>query len=223
MSALACRDAAGLLPWLANGSLDGAEREAVEAHLERCPSCRRELERCAAERAALRAEPLAAPMPHPAQLERLFERIDAGEAGGDEDARDAARVRRSGLFARTPRPVRWLLAAQLLTTAGLGYLALRPEAPEPARYRALSDPGATPRAAAIRLVFAPDAAESEIRAILLAAGVEIVAGPTSVGAYALAPRPGVERDAALALLRADPRVRFAEPVAGGPEADAPGR
>lgn len=221
MSALDCRDAAGLLPWLANGSLDRAERSALEAHLEQCPTCRRELERCLAERALLRAEPLAAPMPHPAQLARLFERIDAGDAVEEEGARDAARARRPGLLARTPGPVRWLLAAQLLAMAGLGYLAQRPEAPAPARYRALSAAETPPRAAAIRVVFAPDAPEAEVRAILVAAGVEIVAGPTPVGAYALAPRPGVERDAALALLRADPRVRFAEPVAGAQEPDVP--
>jgi len=221
MSVHECRATVERLPWLANGSLAGAERDAVEAHLERCPECRRELERCVAERAVLRAGASAAPMPHPAQLDRLFERIDAGETGDDE-ARGGARPAR-GFLARTPRSVRWLLAAQLLAMGGLGYLAWRAEAPAPASYRALADPERSSRDATIRVVFAPDAAESEVRAILLAAGVEIVAGPTPVGAYGLATRPGVARDAALDLLRADPRVRFAEPVAGAPETNASGR
>lgn len=223
MSAPGCREIAELLPWWANGSLAGAERAAVEAHLELCAKCRRELERCETERAALRAEASAAPMPHPAQLDRLFARIDAGETG-DDDAPPRGGATR-GLFARTPRPVRWLLAAQLFAAIGLGWLALRTQAPAPApaAYRALSDAERPSRAASIRVVFSPDAAESEVRAILLAAGVEIVAGPTPVGAYGLATRSGVARDAALDLLRSDPRVRFAEPVAGAPEADASGR
>ena len=122
MSAPGCREIAELLPWWANGSLAGAERAAVEAHLELCAKCRRELERCETERAALRAEASAAPMPHPAQLDRLFARIDAGETG-DDDAPPRGGATR-GLFARTPRPVRWLLAAQLALVAVGGIVAL---------------------------------------------------------------------------------------------------
>ena len=32
-----------LLPWLANGTLAGAERQEVEAHVATCERCRREL------------------------------------------------------------------------------------------------------------------------------------------------------------------------------------
>ncbi len=41
---MTCRDAAELLPWLVNGSLEADERQALEAHLASCESCRGELE-----------------------------------------------------------------------------------------------------------------------------------------------------------------------------------
>jgi len=39
-----CRRAAENLPWYANGSLDVEERRHLQAHLDECASCRRELE-----------------------------------------------------------------------------------------------------------------------------------------------------------------------------------
>ena len=44
-------------------------------------------------------------------------------------------------------------------------------------------------------------------------GLVVVSGPSEAGVYALSPRPGASQSfnpAALARLRADPRVRFAE-------------
>ena len=48
---MTCQEATELLPWLLNGSLESAERERVQAHLEGCAGCRRELDetRAAAE------------------------------------------------------------------------------------------------------------------------------------------------------------------------------
>lgn len=39
-----CENAMELLPWLANGSLSDNERQALDEHLSRCPSCQQELE-----------------------------------------------------------------------------------------------------------------------------------------------------------------------------------
>jgi Putative zinc-finger len=72
-----------LLPWHANGTLEAAERRLVEDHLAGCPSCREEMARCNAFAAALRDREEIAPSPHPLQLARLMERIEASERGFD--------------------------------------------------------------------------------------------------------------------------------------------
>ncbi len=215
-----CREVQELLPWLATATLDAAERERVEAHLDGCPGCRAELERCEAERAAVRTARDLAPAPHPAQLARLFDRIERGELDDEELGEVVARPPRRSLLARTPRAVRWLIAAQIAAFAGLGLWALRADEAASPGFRTLSAGQESSAPARLRVVFAAEATESEIRALLLAAGLEIVGGPSPLGAYALAPRPGGDPRAALATLRSDPRVRFAEPVAGAPERDA---
>jgi hypothetical protein len=217
-----CSEVVASLPWLANETLSDAERSRVEGHLAECEACRREAERCRLERAALRAEGLAAPSPHPAQLERLMARIERSEsAPGEADG-----GRRPSLLRRTPRPVRWALAAQLVALAGLGFLATRPTAIAPApAFRTLSDPAA--RAGGdLRVVFDPAATEAEIRALLLSAGASIADGPSPAGIYTLALAPageGPSLAAVLELLRADPRVRLAEPVAEVASSDAAAR
>jgi Putative zinc-finger len=79
-----------LLPWYANGTLETAERLLVEDHLAGCPGCREEVARCNGLAAALRGRPEIAPSPHPLQLARLMERLDASEAGDAFDASDAS-------------------------------------------------------------------------------------------------------------------------------------
>lgn len=212
-----CAEVVLLLPWLASGAIDSEDRRRVEAHLEACATCRAEAERCRVERARLRAEVGAAPAPHPAQLERLLARLDTDE-GEDDDAGAAPPRRRRSLLARTPAAARWLIAAQLVALAGLGFFASRPAFVPGAAFRTLSAPAAAaPARGALRVVFAPEASEAEVRALLLSVRAQIVAGPSALGVYTLAldgagaPDPvGV----ALGLLRADARVRLAEAVAG---------
>ncbi|HXO43682.1 MAG TPA: zf-HC2 domain-containing protein [Thermoanaerobaculia bacterium] len=79
-----------LLPWYANGTLETAERLLVEDHLAGCPGCLEEVARCNGLAAALRGRPEIAPSPHPLQLARLMERLDAAEAGDALDASDAS-------------------------------------------------------------------------------------------------------------------------------------
>lgn len=138
---------------------------------------------------------------------------------------------------------RMAAAALVVLAAGaVGYLvALRsvpgPEPPPPAEYRTLSQPEAPPdlrpgdrstRSAGtiLRMVFAPEAQEREIRQILLAVHGVIVAGPSPLGVYSVrldAPveRPDAEEPLPVVLdhLRREPLVLFVEPVetAGGAE------
>jgi len=76
-----------LLPWYVNDTLETAERRLVEGHLASCPSCGDELARCKALATALRNRQETAPSPHPIQLARLMERVEAGERG-ERDLRD---------------------------------------------------------------------------------------------------------------------------------------
>ena len=74
----------------------------------------------------------------------------------------------------------------------------------------------------VGVVFAPTTTLAELQEMLQANELVAVAGPSDAGIFTLALRASVTghetRDAILARLRADPRVRFAEPL--GPEAPA---
>jgi hypothetical protein len=219
-----------LLPWLVNATLEPAERAAVEAHVVACRECRDEAERCRSV-AQLVGKAIVAPSPHPAQLSRLLRRIDEVEG---------ARAHRGvvALLGRTPMTVRWALVAQaaaLFLLVSVVFWPARPrqasgaspaiQATQPSQssqptYRTLGDPPPVAAAAhRVRVVFRPTATEAEIRRLLLEVRSELVGGPSALGAYTIAvPATGSGAEAlALVLehLRADPRVRFAEPVAGG--------
>lgn len=130
-----------LLPWYVNRTLAGDEREAVEAHLERCPLCRVEV--AAGEELALAVRRGAAAPPDTGRLARLLARLDEpGEADGREVAELAGSTALpSALPApahpsapRLPPAVRWALALQaaavLALALGLGsLLAARDPAP----------------------------------------------------------------------------------------------
>ncbi len=213
-----CREVVELLPWLAGGTLEPAERAQVEQHLASCAACREEAERCRDERQLLRAQAAPSPSPHPTHLDRLFVRIERGDGLGEEgDGQTAPAAgplapRRQSWLRRTPAPARWLLAAQLAALAGLGFWTLQERADAPPAFRTLG--AATAPAGDLRVVFAPTTSEAELRALLLSIRAILVAGPSAAGAYTLALPADESREAALALLRADPRVRLAEIAAG---------
>lgn len=210
-----------LLPWYANGTLEPGERRTVEEHAARCERCRQELEECRQLGAAL--SPLqdageTAPTPHPARLARLMARVDQIE----ETGRASFPRRLRSLFAATPAPARRLLAAQLaliVLLAGAWAWKAVPAAPDaPAEYRTLSDPAPPAPAASlrVRVVFAEDATEQQIREVLLGVGGQLAGGPSPLGAYTVEIPSG--RDPVpiiLSFLRSRPEVRFAEPLGGG--------
>jgi hypothetical protein len=219
------RQVGELLPWYVNGTLGGREREKVEDHLAGCPACQAEERACRRMAEASLAAAEASPSPHPAQLGRLLDRIEADErAGGGRLA--ALRSQ----FGAAPRPLRAALLAQaavIVLLAGLGAWRMRAPAAPPvtaapaaATYRTLSDPATEPArgggGARLRLMFSPGATEREIRALLLGVHGEIVAGPSPMGAYTVeVPARGEPAGAVLARLRSEPQVVFAEPEAGG--------
>jgi hypothetical protein len=67
--------------------------------------------------------------------------------------------------------------------------------------------------ASIRAVLAPTLTLGQVQTLLTQSQLQIVGGPSEAGVYSLAPRTAAaDTGAALARLRADPGVRFAEPL-----------
>lgn len=202
-----------LLPWLVNDTLEVVEREGVSSHLASCRDCRAEAERCRSLQALVRTAEVA-PSPHPAQLARLMQRVDETEKAGK-------RPRMIRLLGSRRVNVWWALTAQAAALVVMLAVIFWPE--PPARYRVLGNPEpavvTAPAQRQVRVVFTPTATEAELRRVLLEVHGEVVAGPTPFGAYTIAVPAGGSGAEPLPLvlehLRADPHVRFAEPVAGG--------
>ena len=201
-----------LIPWLVNGRLEGAERARVEQHLRDCAVCREEYASQLKVRAALTREPAVAFAPQ-ASFNRLWERIESESApapavqarpGG---ARPARALRRGG--AR-----RWLAVAVAVQALVIGTLAswlwnlnTRPD------FRTVTTSAPGPAAtAAVRAVFDESISLAELRELVASAGLSVAAGPTPAGVYTLTATPADAHtlEAALAGLRRDRRVRFAE-------------
>jgi anti-sigma factor RsiW len=221
-----CADeAALLLPWFVNGTLDGTDTRRVAAHLEHCPACRADVARLETVRTLLRSPAQVEYAPQ-AGLRRLLGRIDEDERrtrqrplppGADPAPPRAAPGTRRHRFIR-PGALRWLAAATLAQAVAIVAIvavvasgALRPPATD-APYRtltAVADEG--PR---LRAVFAPAMTVAELQELLRANQLVAVAGPSDAGVFTLALRvPTATADVQAAVvtrLRADPRVRFAE-------------
>src|SRR6185312_6655378 len=186
-----------LLPWYANGTLEGEELASVETHLADCAECREDLKAEAALARQIRSLP--------SDVERGWTALKArveGEAPGRPEI--AARP----LYARRI-PVGWAAAACLALLIPL--LAVSLSRPQPL-YRTL---GSAPRAESGNLVviFKPDSSEKTLRTILMQNRARIVDGPTSTDAYVLHV-PAAGRAAALERLKADASVSLAEPIDG---------
>jgi hypothetical protein len=240
-----CADAAAsLLPWFVNETLSAEDRGRVEAHLADCALCRAEL---AAERRirTLLRQPEAVQGVPQLGLRKLLARIDEERplaerplAEGQHAVADvtpvhathvahsapapgltrARRARRPWRTALTP----WLAAAVVVEAIGLGVLgaqsAHQRNGLESASYSTMTAiaPSVTD-GPGFRVVFTPGMTLIELRDVLRAQRLVVVAGPSEAGVFTLrlaggATDSGIGTDA-LATLRADPRVRFAEPVA----------
>jgi hypothetical protein len=131
-----------------------------------------------------------------------------------------------GTLAVTPRAVRWTLAAQmsLLVVLAGGFAWRQQHVAPPAIYQVQAEPGPPPALAApargrqLRIVFGEDATERQIRDLLLRIRGRVTGGPSPLGAYTVEiPAGGGAADppeVVVVFLRAQPAVRFVEPVAG---------
>lgn len=212
-------EAFALLPWWINGTLMPPELEFVERHLSGCDICRAEAQRQRRLHDTLRRETSNLDYaPQPA-FDRLWSRIEELERDVPRAIGSPSDVSTDEPTRTRAVPTRWLLAASIVLAFGAGVLAMSlqqsPDSTSPPEFRTVTtvtdsqDPGPY-----LRAVFAPATTIDELTSMTRGARLTIVAGPTEAGVYTLALEPSAAGsiDAAIARLRDDPRVRFAEPV-----------
>jgi anti-sigma factor RsiW len=210
-----CPDAVTqLLPWYVNGTLSTADVRRVEAHLEQCAACRADLNEQRHLADLIRAS---APVEYGPQAgwRKLQARVEA--AG---QAASQASTSHPGAWRSKSRPVAWLAAAvvvqslALVALAGAGLLGWSTADMSP-RYRTLTSTAAA-GGTRLRVVFAPATTLGELNDLLRANQLMAIAGPSEAGLFTLAMQSSsVDQEAlriVLARLRADPRVRFADPL-----------
>lgn len=171
-----------LLPWYANGSLDGAERQQVEAHLAACERCRHELEVLKALREQVRAETVQPPTEF--GLKRLLRDVRK------ENDPPARQWWRPALAA----------AALVIVIQGILLVNLWP------RDTVYTPLGGAERAE-LQVRFRPEASEEQIRAALNAVGARIVGGPGALGIYRLRIEGGDEDPQRVVAAEADLKER----------------
>jgi anti-sigma factor RsiW len=217
-----------LLPWLANGRLQPADREWVEAHVSTCAECRAEL---SAQRVLAGSLREAGDAPGHAgndqrsteeqrSFDKLWARIEASEsasAGVPEAAGTTGTPRRAS------HVVRWLAAAVIVQGFGLavfGFHALRTGSPTSGNefQTVTSELPARVNAPLVSLVFAPEASIDTVNTLLTHQGLSIVSGPGLSGNFtaalsADAVASGASAESVAAVVSKDPNVTFAQPVA----------
>ena len=199
-------EAAELLPWHANGTLDPLERVRVDRHVAECVACRRDLAELLRVQEIVKADD-DRDLAMPNSLDRMHALLDAGTR---RRRTDAAGMKNK--WARLPLWIRVALPVQAATMLLLVALVIAGRSTEPAYYRLLgAAPTLAPDTDRIVVVFAPGTTEQKMRQTLLRIAARVVDGPNAAGAYTLQ-LPGRTQDAALALLRARSDILFAEPT-----------
>ncbi|HYM43831.1 MAG TPA: zf-HC2 domain-containing protein [Steroidobacteraceae bacterium] len=208
-----------MLPWLANGRLDAAERARLEQHVRGCAECARELQLERGWCDALTEPERITYTPGPA-FRKLMERIEeAPEAGAGAPATPAARAARTHAAWRPPG---FAWAASFVLTLALGALGATAYRWSQPLYATLtSAPVAAP--GVLHVAFERSLPIGDAEQLLLSAGARVVEGPDASGVFGVAPvaAPGTTQapDARLRALaqrlRSDPEVRWVEPLPGG--------
>jgi hypothetical protein len=206
------------IPWYPDG-LGDAQRGAVEAHVAACEDCRRELW-------MIQGEPVD-DLPEAPDAERVWASVLERMA-----AEGGATPLRAPLRAPGEAPLRagsrsWVraasrpfpLAASIALAVAFGALGtvagsqLGSDAPP--TYRTATEPPAVSAAGpALDVVFRKSASAEDIERALREVGGSVVAGPSGLGVYRVALRPGADARGAAGSLRGDEGgvASLAEPV-----------
>ncbi|HEY7642138.1 MAG TPA: hypothetical protein VH814_20570 [Steroidobacteraceae bacterium] len=207
-----------LLPWIANESAATKDVARVEAHLRDCRECQQELEFQRQLRHAIRSEEAVLLAPQ-TSLQKLMQRIDTVEDIDDEPEAAPAEV----VAMPRARAMRWSrlwpIAAAVQGVAITGLLAamwMQSDALTAPRYNTqTSHAKAMTHRPVIRIVFTGNLALDDMNRVLRAVDAQIIAGPSEAGVYTIGAArfaDAAKVDEALAQLRADNHVRFAEPA-----------
>ncbi len=196
------RDVTELLPWYANGTLDGTERARVEDHVRQCVACRHELD--LQQRLAETIRDDTVPTGMTKGLARLHAQIDLADAAVVPTLEPMAWWRRPSLLVP-------LIAAQFAVIAVLLFVD---KSPGVATFRTLASPSSTVYSRdAVVVIFDPATTQQRVQALLRELDARIVDGPNTRGAYTLE-LPNDSQAATLERMRAMPEVRFAQPAPG---------
>jgi hypothetical protein len=206
------------LPWLANGRLSQAERDNIEPHVRACAACREEL---AFQRLLCNVltEPDRVTYAPGPSFRKLMDRIDASESQprkarerGSAPMETPARRRPDGNVALW-RPPGLAWAASFILAVGLGGIMTTLFYPQ---YRThTEDPPARVVSNVLHISFNRSVTVGEAEEALRSNGARVVEGPDSVGIFGVVPAQASQELRLLSeRLRADPRVRWVEPVPG---------
>jgi anti-sigma factor RsiW len=206
------QDISALLPWYLNGSIDERDRQRLDAHLALCAGCRDELAREQRIYEGMTAETAVEYMPA-ASLKRLQARLDGVPAASPDPRADVGthefaagqKAAWPGLMAASVA----VMAVALSLLAADRWMQFRAHAAVP-DYYTVTTSVPRPQGEVIRAVFSPTITLVELQAVLDEAQLRIISGPTEAGVYSLAAKSGRPVSAALASLRRDEKVRFAE-------------
>jgi hypothetical protein len=209
-----------LLPWIANESAATKDVARVEAHLRDCRECQEELDFQRQLRNAIRSEEAVVLAPQ-TSLHKLMQRIDTVE---DIDAEPEAAPAQT-ILRPLHKPMRWSrwlpIAAAVQAIAIAGLLATvwvqSADTLTAPRYTMLLTPEKpVAHGQVIRVVFAGDVALDDMNRVLRSIDAQVISGPSKSDVYTLGlparTNDQAKVEQALAQLRADSHVRFAELV-----------
>ena len=212
-----------LLPWFVNGTLSASERLHIDQCLASCTACREELAQCRAVQGAVTAEPAPVWTPSPASFATLMTRLGPTTPASTPvrsraEASQPFLARLAAWWGHTPSVMQWALVAQVVVLVGLSALYASERRPAPQFYETLSSvPAPSPTLPfRMRVVFAEDLTEKDLRALLTKVGGRIVDGPSPIGVYAIEVgfrgEAGQDPQSVVAAMRAHPSVRLVEPA-----------
>jgi hypothetical protein len=203
-----------LLPWLANGRLSSEQQVWVEEHVQSCAKCTEEL--AVQERLceAFTAPDRVTYAPGPS-FRKLLDKLDSPSSEDVErtEPRVRARAGTSRIRQTLWRPPGFAWAASFILMVGMtAIIATAYRWSQPA-YVTHSDPVAAAHPGVLHISFDRGVTVGEAGEVLRVNGAQMVDGPDAIGVVGITPAKSTEslRDLA-ARMRADPRVRWVEPV-----------
>ena len=217
-------EAWSLLPWLVNETLSGAEQTAVEAHVRSCLLCRRELGTQRQMSRAINASPTIR-VSAQRSFASLMERVDAGPDSADSMIRRTIDPIVRGWKELLSTNQRWAVATTAAAGCLVAVLLTITTADDPsdaARYTTLTS-APTAYSNLVEVVFAGEATQRDIDAVLIKFNARILTGPSQKGVYTIviSSETGGEFDEVVRRLAGDPRVGFAGISFGGSPPDPP--